>query len=90
MIPNHNERWHNHRTTPINIRPRVTSRQRYEYQMCLTNCNISSKLPCVTSVGIGSLASRDRYNSSNLSVFAFSIKYFRKIDEMYNALRAFP
>lgn len=48
------------------------------------------KLPLVISVGIGSLSSRDKYNSSILSLFEFSIKYFKKTDEMYTALTAFP
>lgn len=48
-----------------------------------------SKSPVEKLCGISSLSFRDMYNSSKLSVLAFSIRYFIKIDEMYTALRAF-
>lgn len=52
--------------------------------------HISSEfIPLVNCDGIGSLSSSDRQSSSRLSLLAFSIKCFKKTDEMNSALVAF-
>lgn len=48
-----------------------------------------NKLPLEILFGIASFSSKDRYMSTMLTLLEFSIKNFRKTDEMYTAFTAF-